>query len=525
MPTPTYKSATPPNVLLVIVDQLAAKWLEAAFDGAAPLPNLEWLRDSGTMFRNAFTPNPVCSPARASLATGLPSSAHGVVECGYRLDPAIPTFMGELQRAGWRTSLHGKLHFQPNLETFYPDYRQYGFDHTDVTEDVRVGPWLDWVRETHPLHYPAALATVWMTMHPALRSEPFSGLREDIEKVQRAWRWASDERPLDSAESYALPFPAEISQSAWITDRAVERITAHSGGEPMFAQVGYIQPHNPFCAPEELLRLVNEAAIPAPVPAEWASDPNAPTIFSSAKRGPCATYDEAGRNARQIYFADLIHLDQQFGRLRQALVDSGRLHDTYLIFTSDHGELLYDHGLLGKWNRHYDACIRVPLLIAGPGIAAGAVEDSLVELTDLAPTILDLCGVAEPRLPRFEAADASVRWDLRALHGRSLGRIGSVEHPAPRRESVLVESYGTHWNSDADGFARTLRTARHRYTVYGDGSEQLFDLQVDPDEQDNLVGRAGTESLRTGLSRQLLQALITRDNPPPGAGLYARQGW
>src|SRR5690606_31527385 len=149
------------------------------------LPNLAALRDGGATFNRAFTNNPVCSPARATIATGLPSASHGVTECGYELDPAVPTFMQALQSDGWRTGAFGKLHFVPQIATTAPDYTPYGFDVTHITEDSRVGEWLDWVREEHPDHYRAALATVWMTMIPGL--DEYGAERTDLlAEIRRA---------------------------------------------------------------------------------------------------------------------------------------------------------------------------------------------------------------------------------------------------------------------------------------------------------------------------------------------------
>ena len=129
----------PRTVVLFMVDQLAARWLEVAREGVVDLPHLDALRSEGVTFTNAFSTNPVCSPSRASIATGLSNHAHGVSECGYDLDPAVPTFMRALQDGGWRTGAFGKLHFITQIESLQPDYRPYGFDVVCNTEDSRAG--------------------------------------------------------------------------------------------------------------------------------------------------------------------------------------------------------------------------------------------------------------------------------------------------------------------------------------------------------------------------------------------------
>ena len=156
------QSQNKPNVILFIVDQLSAKWLEAARDEKiCALPNLDWLGENGTIFTQTFTSNPMCSPTRATIHTGQTSRGHGLVENGYALDPKIPTFVQALQREGWRTGAFGKMHLRPHYESVNHDNRPYGYDVTHVTEDDRGGEWLDWVEKEHPEHYEAALSTAW----------------------------------------------------------------------------------------------------------------------------------------------------------------------------------------------------------------------------------------------------------------------------------------------------------------------------------------------------------------------------
>ena len=156
------QSQNKPNVILFIVDQLSAKWLEAARDEKiCALPNLDWLGENGTTFTHTFTSNPICSPTRATIHTGQTSRGHGLVENGYALDPKIPTFVQALQREGWRTGAFGKMHLRSHYESVNHDNRPYGYDVTHVTEDDRGGEWLDWVEKEHPEHYEAALSTAW----------------------------------------------------------------------------------------------------------------------------------------------------------------------------------------------------------------------------------------------------------------------------------------------------------------------------------------------------------------------------
>ncbi|TDD00172.1 DUF4976 domain-containing protein [Nonomuraea deserti] len=506
-----------PNIVLVMVDQLAARWLEQAWQGVVDLPNLRALAEGGVRFPNAFTPNPVCAPARATVATGLTSQGHGVTECGYDLDPALPTFMRTLQRGGWRTGAFGKLHLRTQIGGVRPDYRPYGFDVTHITEDPRAGEWLDWVREHHPEHYRAALSTVWMTMIPELRA--YGPQRRDlVAEIEAARR----EFPASTGEAYTLPFPAEISQTSWITERACDFIRGTEAGRPLFAHVSYVQPHNPFAPPAGYLRHVRAENIPVPLPAEWRS--GGPAYFDREQYRQ-ASYDvDDWKSHRLHYFADLAHLDEQLGRLVDCLRETGRLAGTYVIFTSDHGELLHDHGLVGKWERHYDTCIRVPLIVSGPGLSP-AVRSELVELTDLAPTILDLAGLEPDPLARPHLGNPHVPRQLPALPGSSLLPL-CQGLDLDWRTAVYVQSNNNHWEASPRSWSRTIRTARHRYTRYfGGGGEQLFDLEADPDEQHDLAADPAAEPIRRRLHDELLELVVLDGYPNSPRGLYGIGTW
>lgn len=517
-----------PDVMLVMVDQLAARWLEKAVDDAiVPLPNLTRLRESGVTFANAFTTNPVCSPARATIATGLTSQGHGVTECGYDLDPDVPTFMRALRGAGYRTGAFGKLHFRTQLEGVNPDYRPYGYDVTEITEDPRAGAWLDWVRATRPEHYRAAQATVWMTMVPELRAYGPDGddLAARIEAVRAEFGWATEEFPDNTSEAYTLPFPAEVSQTAWITDRAREFIAAAPPGRPLFTHVSYVQPHNPFAPPAEYVDRVDVSRIPAPVPAEWYPD-REPAYFR-AEHYPEPSYDTVGwRHERRMYLADLAHLDHELGRLLDALAAAGRLDGTYVIFTSDHGELLHDHGLTGKWERHYDPCVRVPLLVSGPGLDRGTVREELVDHTDIAPTAYAIAGLPLPLLNRPFYGRPLDPPEIPLLPGRSLLPLCGGGDAGEWRDAVYVRSDNNHWEASPRSWARTIRTARHRYTRFlGGGGEQLFDLVADPDERWNLAGDPAYDALRRDLADRLFELVAGEGYPNSPRRLYGIGTW
>lgn len=506
------------SFLLFFLDQLSAKWLEAA-EACPGLPNIGRLKRRGTSFTHAVTSNPVCCAARATVATGLASRQHGVLENGYQLDSSLPTFMRTLQQAGWRTGAFGKVHFHPHHAGLCPDYTPYGFDVTHITEDPRGGEWLDGVEREHPEHYKAALATVWAPHLPefAAYGPDKVDLRARIEAVRRSFQWSTDEFPGNEPGAYALPFPEEVSQTAWITDRALEFLGGLPDGRPFLAQVGYVQPHGPYCPPADFLRRVDPDTLPEPAPAEWTTDPHAPGYFKNLTP---STRD--WRHFRRCYFADLLHLDHQLGKLFDRLEAMNRLDTTHILLLSDHGDLLGDHGFYGKEERHYDACIRVPLILAGPGVAAGQTRDELVQLEDICPAVLDLAGLRFPPLPKAGPYLRGEAADIPQLPGRSLLPLCRGETPGDWRRDAYSESYNRITSRDPGDWARTLRTPRHRYTLYPRGKgEQLFDLREDPDEQTNLAADPGHAALRAELRDRLLERIILQDHPKPRRGLHA----
>ncbi len=509
---------THPNIVLFMLDQLSAKWLEAARAGACETPNLDRLAARSVTFTNAYTSNPVCCPARATLATGLTSRQHGVTDNGYELDPELPTFMRLLQQSGWRTGCFGKLHLHPHFAGLHPDYTPYGFDVTHITEDPRGGEWLDWIQAEHPEHVDAALATIWAAAIPELADygPDHQNLRDRIREVRRNFDWTSPAVPDADWKHSALPLPKSLSQTEWITRHALDFIRNTAPEQPLLAQVSYVQPHSPFQAPEECFARINDRRIPAPVVAEWQSDARHPASWDAMAR---ETRAANWQSSRRCYFADIVHLDEQLGRICDALETTGRWENTVLILLADHGEMLHDHGLIGKGNMHYDACIRVPLMISGLGLRQNAVCDEFVQLEDIFPTILALAGLPTPTLPNI---GPYLQDDPGYLPGRSLLPLCRDKDAKSHRDHAYSESYGSITSASIQGWARTVRSRRYRYTWYPEGGgEQLFDLQNDPDETVNLAANPVCADIRLQLREKLMNDIVLQDYPPSKRNLYS----
>ena len=308
-----------------------------------------------------------------------------------------------------------------------------------------------------------------------------------------------------------LPFPEAVSQTAWITGHALDYIQAINGSS--FTFISYVQPHAPFSAPEEYFGLVHRDAIPEPVMCEWAEDPHHPRSFDlgvKVYKEPPPTW----LDSRHCYFADLVHLDEQLGKVLDALEEKDLLKSSLIIFLSDHGELLFDHGFRGKENRHYDACIRIPLIAAGPGFAPGSISEAYVTLLDISPTILQAAGISYPNPP---VGPYLTKESPDTLPGTPLQIVSPETH-----KQVYIESYNIITDAEIHHWARTVRTKNYRYTWYAKkNGEQLFDLQADPDETVNLAYKIVMEPVIREMRDILLEEIILQDYPHTPRSLFA----
>ncbi|MFB6191823.1 MAG: sulfatase [Haloarculaceae archaeon] len=520
---PTEPGTNGPNVVVFTVDQLGARWLEPPCADAVPTPNIDRLRSRGVTFENAFASNPLCAPSRATMATGLSARGHGVLTNGYELDPEIPTFVRLLGEAGWRTGGFGKFHFVPQFSETHPEYGPYGFDETAVTEDQRTGEWLDWVRAEHPAQFEAALATVPRPDNPALASYGPDGedLSDRVAAAREAIEWGTDEHPENTERAYTLPFPEEVSQTNWITRNALS--FCDDADRPFLAWVSYVQPHYPSCPPARCLERVDADAIPEPIPPEWPDDPHAPACFSEGDpaRHAHPEIPDDWRRRRQYYLGDVVHLDEQLGRLLDALEAAGELEETVVVLLADHGEHLYDHGFTGKAQKHYDGGIRVPLTVAGPGLDEGVTRGEFVELEDLFPTILELAGVGAPTVDTW-APSVGDGADVPAHAGSSLVPLCRGEHIDGWREAAYVESYNNIYSTSPTHWARTIRTGEYRYTLYpAGGGEQLFEIDDRPTEPENLAGDPAYGHVKRELKDRLLERVVLGDHPYPPRDLVS----
>ncbi|MGH2355576.1 MAG: sulfatase family protein [Chloroflexota bacterium] len=442
------------NLLFITTDQ--QRWDSLPCYGLEFMrtPHLDRLAREGVVFERCYTTAPLCVPMRAAMMGGQWPSTTGVQGNNHWLYPAVPTWPERVGATGRRTAAIGKMHFHPW------DARN-GFLERISAEDKRHTYLLDDFSKFLRAH---GLERVHPTANPGY---------------------------FESLGAPVTPLPKQFHVDGYVGDRAAEWLARH-GGEPFAAWVSFAGPHDPYDPPEELAAMYYDAPIPAPIGsrAELATKPRAQqrTGRSSLENGqyridPTQATPEQHRRWRAHYYANISLIDEGIGKILAALEDAGTLDRTLIVFTSDHGDALGDHGLAYK-SFFYESMAHVPLIVRGPGVAAGQRCRSLVSTLDLVPLFYQTCGVEAP--PTLQGMDVS---PLLADPSDTL------------RHTVFSESAG----------AVMVRDDRFKYVHYADGDAELYDLGSDPTEVTNLAGNA-EYALEVARLRALLVEHALRNN-------------
>jgi arylsulfatase A-like enzyme len=430
-----------PNVLLITTDQQRYDMLGANGNAQVRTPHLDALAARGALFAQATIQNTVCIPSRACLQTGRYTHQHGVCYMETVIDdtPGLPaweqTFMERLQGAGYHTGAFGKIHMMP----------ERGFHEMQVTGG-KGGRW------TRSAGLPIGLAPLGRDYAAWLEARHPGGYEAIYEQRRRP-----EYQQYHTAISNVLPLDEYVD--TWIAENTLDFIR-RDHGRPFFAWCGFCGPHGPVDPPQpyDTLYEPEEVILPA--------------NFGVDDEGrPRATTPEQEWIARRwcAYYMGLVTLiDDMVGRLVEALEGRGLIENTLIVFTTDHGEMMFERGRLGKGN-FTEAVIRAPLIVAPPGGLAGRVVEGLVETYDIAPTILDYARAEVP-------ATMSAR-TLRPL----------VQGESPGKDVALCE----HQSNDRSERGICVRTERGKYEIWSpSGRERFYDLQADPLERRNLIAQA-----------------------------------
>jgi arylsulfatase A-like enzyme len=493
-----------PNILLITTDQQHFSAL-GAVNPKISTPNLDRLCRAGTRFDRAYCPNPVCTPSRASIITGQYPSHHGAWTIGVNLSEDVVTLPGLLGEAGYRTGLIGKAHFQslapPSLES-QPTLRDldfwrgfhgpwYGFGHIELArnhaDESHVGQhyaiWMednglaDWRDYFQPL--PGETSARAPARHPS------------------GYYWAREGR------SWALP--EEFHYTAWTGERSVAFIDAAAAeGQPFFLWASFQDPHPPYTVPEPWASMYDPADMEPGSLTPGEHDRNAPHFAKTQQKAPdfddwhkpfeahgCSSHlypREDLKKDMAVYYGMMSFLDREIGRILDRLDALGLTENTLIVFTSDHGHFLGQHGLVAKGPFHYEDMLRVPFIAAWPGhIPAGKISDAMQSLVDLMPSFLDAAGVVIPG--RVQGVSQLDTW------------CGG----SPARHHAICENR----HNPVMPHVTSYIEPRYKISVYRQGPwGELFDLEADGEEIRNLWDDPQSEPLKRVMLHRMVQAFL-----------------
>jgi choline-sulfatase len=427
------------NVVVLMVDQLAARWLGAYGDTVVDAPCAESLARGAVVFDAAYCPSPLCAPSRASLLCGRFASRIAVYDNAAELPATVPTLMHHLRGAGYRTLLAGKMHFVG------PD-QLHGFEQR-LTTDI----------------YPASAAWVPDWDRPVSDALPWYHTMESVLTPARC------------VASMQTDYDDEVCFQASRAVRDLARARAAGDEQPFLLVASFTNPHDPWEIPGRYWDRYDGRAIPLPevpdIPGERL-DPHSARLRVMCGSDRVQLSDAQIRLARHGYYAAVSYVDERIGELLSALSETGLDSSTWVVLTSDHGEFLGERGLWYKMSL-LEPSARVPLIMRPPGGGSARRVRAPVSLVDLAPTLLELAGLDRDSVLAAEMDGSSL---VPLLQG--------APPPADARPPVISEYHA----EGAHGPAAMIRRDNLKLIVCETDPDQLFDLERDPQELVNLAG-------------------------------------
>ncbi|MBO9607145.1 MAG: sulfatase-like hydrolase/transferase [Paenibacillaceae bacterium] len=444
------------NLLFITTDQQRQDSLPCYGLPFIRTPHLDRLAAEGTTFDQCYVPAPLCVPCRAAIMSGYYPSSVGTLKNDTWLEPNVPTWPELIGQAGYRTAGIGKMHFAPW------DILN-GFDERIVCEDKRHS----YIPDDH---------AQFLQKHGLERPHP-----------------ADFPNYYETNGAPVYPYDKRFHPDAYIADQAAEWLD-RNGDSPFAVWVSFVGPHDPYDPPAELASMYEHEAIPEPLPVPDDLEDKVAIrqqrTFSNSLHNsmfridPLNTTPEQFRTWRSHYYANISLIDEGVGKILETLERKGILDNTTIVFTSDHGDALGDHGTVYK-GFFYESMVKVPLIVRGPDVPASLRVGELVGTLDLIPYFFETCGVEAPS----------------DLPGRSIR--GLLDRSEEERRPYVF--------SELDNRAM-VREERYKYIFYSSGEKELYDLASDPHEMINLANRESSRDVVDRLHQALaLHMMETRN--------------
>ena len=437
------------NILMVMADQLAPHFTGAYGHSVVKTPTMDALAERGTRFDAAYCSFPLCAPSRFSMLSGQLASAIGAWDNAAEFPASVPTLAHYLDLAGYRTALAGKMHFVG------PDQR-HGFAQR-LNTDI----------------YPSDFAWTPDWDEPHERMDKWYHNMDSLSEAGQA------------LATYQIDYDEEVGFAAI---RQLYDFARDRDQRPFFMVASFIHPHDPYVARPEWWCLYShdDIDLPADVPPDQL-DPHSRRIRRGIQADTIGYTEEQCRNARHGYYANTSYIDSWLGRLVGVLEETGRIDDTVVIVTSDHGDMLGDRGLWFKMS-FFERSLRVPLIMAGPGIANRAVDNACSHL-DLLPTLLDIAadGAGEKIEPAVPLVGRSL-WES-ATGGRDPVDEAIAEYTGEMTSHPMF----------------MIRRGPYKYIHCDTDPALLYNVQADPGERANLADDPACVELATSFAAEVGQ--------------------
>jgi arylsulfatase len=472
-----------PNILFLMADQFRYDCLGANGNRLIQTPNLDRLAAQSANFSNAFVQAPVCVPSRISFFTGRYPHSHRNRVNYTPCDPRETLLQKRLRDAGYRTGSVGKLHFSPPTTAHA---RSTGFDVVELDDGIsRTDPYSDYV--------------AWRKAN-----DPKAGI---------PYNMTVKNRPAGSN-----PFRGEIdyrySPTAWVGDKTRQHLREFSSsGKPFFLFSSFFKPHAPHTVYPPFDAMYNEVQIPLPPQVDLKQISALPKPLQSLILRGRPEYAMDRTQLEWIYrsyYGGVSMVDREVGLILDELERSGAARNTIVIFSTDHGDQLLEHGLQGK-NLFFEASVHIPLLVKYPGHARPAKYTELVETVDVLPTLLDFAGIPLPENCQGRSLAPLVRGGAYAAREAVFSEniIPEVITGGGGVEMPYVPGKGVAGIRHPD--AKMVRTRRWKLNYYPGNGGELYELEKDPGETRNLYSDPAHANVVRDLQQQILDWMITAD--------------